>query len=89
MALPNWLLDILVCPERKDLHLRWVEGEGLAALNRRVARGGVTNRQGEAVREPVGEGLVREDGRVLYPVREGIPVLLVEEGILLEPGDVA
>lgn len=29
-------------------------------------------------------GLVREDGAVLYPVRNGIPVLIVDQGILLE-----
>ncbi len=89
MTLPDWLMDILVCPERKDLRLRWVEGEGLAALNRRIAAGGARNRNGDPVREPIGEGLLREDGLVLYPVREGIPVLLVEEGIPLEPGEVA
>ena len=27
--------------------------------------------------------LVREDGRVAYPVRDGIPVLIAEEGIAL------
>lgn len=89
MALPDWLMDMLVCPERKDLRLRWVEGDGLAALNRRIAGGGARNRKGEAVVGPIREGLLREDGLVLYPVREGIPVLLVEEGIPLEPGDVA
>lgn len=29
-------------------------------------------------------GLVREDGLVLYPVRNGIPVLIVDQGIPLE-----
>jgi uncharacterized protein YbaR (Trm112 family) len=28
-------------------------------------------------------GLVRADGKVLYPIRDGIPVMLVEEGIAL------
>lgn len=28
-------------------------------------------------------GLVREDGQVIYPVRDDIPVLLREEGILV------
>ncbi len=28
-------------------------------------------------------GLVREDGQVLYPIRHGIPLLLVESGITL------
>lgn len=86
--MPDWLLEILVCPERKDLRLRLVEGEALDGLNRRIGAGEVTNRKQEPVREVVREGLVREDGLVLYPVRDGIPVLLVEEGIPLEPGDV-
>ncbi len=28
-------------------------------------------------------GLEREDGRVAYPIRDGIPVLIAEEGIAL------
>lgn len=28
-------------------------------------------------------GLIREDGQVLYPVVNGIPVLLADEGIVL------
>ncbi|HZJ16845.1 MAG TPA: Trm112 family protein [Chthoniobacteraceae bacterium] len=26
-------------------------------------------------------GLIREDGRVIYPIRDGIPVLLLEEAV--------
>ena len=29
------------------------------------------------------EALVREDGKVLYPVDDGIPVMLIEESIEL------
>ena len=30
------------------------------------------------------QGLLREDGRILYPVDDGIPVMLVEESIEIE-----
>lgn len=77
------LLAILVCP---DTHqpLRQAGDELVARVNRALAEGRVQNVAGQAVAEALDEGLVREDGRVLYPVRDGIPVLLVEEGLPLE-----
>ena len=39
----------------------------------------------EGVQE-ISEGLIREDGKVLYPISDGIPLLVPEEGIsLIEP----
>jgi uncharacterized protein YbaR (Trm112 family) len=35
------------------------------------------------VTEPVDGGLVRSDGRFLYPIRDDIPIMLVEEAIPL------
>jgi uncharacterized protein YbaR (Trm112 family) len=35
------------------------------------------------VTEPLSGGLIRADRHVLYPVRENIPVMLIEEGIPL------
>lgn len=88
MTLPDWLLEILVCPARRDLKLRLVQGKALDALNERIEEGKARNQRGDIVRERVEEALLREDGLVLYPIREGIPVLIAEEGILLEPGEV-
>jgi uncharacterized protein YbaR (Trm112 family) len=31
----------------------------------------------------ISEGLIREDGRMLYPISDGIPLLVPEEGIPL------
>ena len=36
------------------------------------------------ITEPLEEALVREDGAILYPVRDGIPVMLIGESIALE-----
>jgi len=35
----------------------------------------------ELARVNLSAGLIREDGRVIYPIRDGIPVLLLEEAV--------
>lgn len=81
MSVPEWLLSVLACPERPDLGLALVEGEALAPLNARIRAGGVADRGGRAVSEALAQALVRADGRVAYPVRDGIPHLIVDEGL--------
>jgi len=76
------LLDILVCPETKQ-PVRMADGATLSRLNAAIAGGAVKNRGGEPVTQPVLEGLVREDGLLLYPVRDDIPIMLIDEGIPL------
>ncbi len=77
------LLEILACPEDKT-PLRLAEAAELEALNARIRAAAVTNRGGEAVTEEVSEGLIREDGKLLYAVRDDIPIMLIEEAIPLE-----
>jgi uncharacterized protein YbaR (Trm112 family) len=76
------LLDILVCPETKQ-PLSVADTALLDRLNAAIRRGGVTNRGGQAVATPIDEGLVRKDGSVLYPVRDDIPIMLIDESIPL------
>ena len=80
------LLEILVCPETKQ-PVRDADGELVDRLNAAIAKGAVKNRGGETVTEPLDGGLVREDGEVLYPVREDIPVMLIDEAIPLSSLD--
>ena len=77
------LLEILVCPETKD-PVRLADAELLERLNAAIERGVVQNQGGETVKDPVDEGLVREDGKVLYPVRDDIPIMLIDEAIVLD-----
>ena len=56
----------------------------MAQLNERIAQGALTNRSGAAVTEAIDSGLVREDGRYLYPVRDDIPIMLIDESIELD-----
>ena len=77
------LLEILVCPETHQT-VRPAEAETLDRLNQAIRAGSVTNRGGGAVNDPVDEGLVREDDKILYPVRDDIPIMLIDEGIELD-----
>ena len=77
------LLDILVCPETRT-PLRMAGDDLLRALNQSVAGGVVRNRRGDLLTDPVKAGLVREDGAVLYPIRDGIPIMLIDEAIAVD-----
>ncbi len=77
------LLDILVCPETRQA-LTVANDELLARVNAAVGTGNATNRGGESITETVTAGLVREDGAVLYPIHEGIPILLIDESIKVD-----
>ena len=77
------LLDILVCPETKE-PVRLAEAELVERVNRSVSGGSLRNRGGESVSQPIDGGLVRQDGKLLYPIREDIPIMLIDEAILLE-----
>ncbi len=77
------LLDILVCPETKE-PVRPARKDLLDRINEAIRKGSLTNRGGQLVEEVVDEGLVRQDGEVLYPVRDDIPVMLIDEAIPLE-----
>jgi len=74
------LLAILVCPASHQ-PLREADAALLERLNARIAAGEQQNIGGDAVSEALEAALVREDDAIAYPVRQGIPVLLPEEGL--------
>ena len=74
------LLEILVCPLSKT-PLRTLTRAELEALNRAIGSGAVQTVLGSAVATPLRAGLITRDGKVIYRIDDGIPVLLADEGI--------
>ena len=77
------LLEILVCPETKQT-LKVADADVLDRVNQAVEGGDLLNQGGDRVKDRIEEGLVREDGKVLYPVKDDIPVMLLDEAIRLD-----
>ena len=61
------LIEILCCPVSRQT-LRRADGAELTRASAIASR-------------MISEGLVREDGKILYPISDGIPLLVPEEGI--------
>ena len=83
MSVSPELLEILVCPETRQ-PVKPASAEVLEKLAREVEAGRLRNRGGQPVSKPIADGLLREDGKVLYPVDDGIPVMLIEESIEID-----
>jgi uncharacterized protein YbaR (Trm112 family) len=77
------LLAILCCPETKqDVNL--ASDALITTLNDRIGKSELKNKAGQTVTEKLDGGLLRADKKILYPIREDIPVMLIEEGIPVE-----
>ncbi len=76
------LLKIMCCPETHQ-PLVVANSEQVTSLNSRILNKSLANRAGQPVTESLDGGLVREDGRFLYPIRKNIPIMLVDEAIPL------
>jgi len=82
MPIDNELLEILVCPESRQ-SVKPASTEMLEGLNREIDAGRLRNRGGDAVAKRIEEGLVREDGKIVYVVDDGIPIMLIDQSIEL------
>jgi uncharacterized protein YbaR (Trm112 family) len=81
------LLEILCCPETHQ-KLQLAEPSLVERLNARITTGALQNRAGQPVREKIDDGLVRADGMLLYPIRQDLPIMLIDEAIPLAQADV-
>ena len=77
------LLTILRCPvSHKGLSI--LKKDTLEKINAAIERGELKNREGEQLAEPLAEALITDDGKRVYPIDDGIPVLLEGESIGME-----
>lgn len=76
------LLAILCCPDTKQAVALADDGV-IQKLNVAIEKGLLKNKADKPVTEKLDGGLIRSDQQILYPVRENIPVMLIDEGIPL------
>jgi uncharacterized protein YbaR (Trm112 family) len=74
------LLGILCCPETKQ-NVALASDDVIRKINEDIKAGNATNRGGTAIKDPIDAGLLREDGKYLYAIREDIPIMLIDEAI--------
>jgi len=80
------LLSILCCPvTHKGLSL--ARPELLKKINTAINAGKLVNRDGAELSESLNEALITDDGKIMYPVNDGIPVLLEGESVGLSQLD--
>jgi len=80
MPVDGKLLEILCCPVSKT-PLVVLGKEKLDKLNMAVTSAEALYVDGAKVTEILQEGLITDDGKVIYSVQDDIPVLLEEKGI--------
>jgi uncharacterized protein YbaR (Trm112 family) len=77
------LLAILACPETKE-PVALADPALVGRVNAAIEAGKVTSRDGQPVTRTMDSALIRHDRKVLYPVRGGIPIMLIDESILVD-----
>ena len=81
MSIDKGLLDILCCPVTKT-PLKSLPADKLAIINREIENGDVKFIDGSPVDKPLEEALITTDGKTVYRIDDGIPVMLEDQGIV-------
>ena len=83
MTFDQHMLDILVCPETQQ-PVSLADDIVIATANAAITTGALKNRAGEVITEKIDGGLVRQDQKYLYPIRDDIPIMLIDASIPLD-----
>jgi len=78
------LLAVIACPETKQ-DLVVAENDIVQKINDLIEKGELLNRSKQKVTETIDGGLIpKEDKSYLYPIRNEIPILLMDDSIPLK-----
>lgn len=86
MSFDHQLLDIVCCPAT-HMPLRMMPEALLVRLNARIESGNLKYCDNSPVSESLDQALMTDDERLAYPIRDDIPLLLEEFGILIAQAD--
>ncbi len=75
-------LKILRCP-KTQAPLELLAAEEIAQLNREISAGKIKQVDGAVVKKPLSEALITRDHKTVYRIDDGIPILVIEQGIPL------
>jgi uncharacterized protein YbaR (Trm112 family) len=64
-----------------------VRADQLKKINTAISEGRLANRDGAILSESLKEALVTDDGKIMYPINDGIPVLLEGASVALNQLD--
>ena len=76
------ILATLCCPEDRSA-LALASDSLITEINTIIRGGRLRNRAGQILEKSLDGGLTRADGEMMYPIIEGIPVLVRDEAIPL------
>jgi uncharacterized protein YbaR (Trm112 family) len=83
-SFPEWILGVIRCPNSGNT-LSLASPDLLSQLADRHVQAPILNKIGRTISAIPTQGLVSQDGRWFYVIEQGIPCLLPDEAIELEP----